>query len=80
MNLLQIVSDSLDEQTGRKLLTIVEERFHLINVVSAARNSVDTLHIQTKELDCLETLVDNHRNRSAISFIQFIERDPKDRF
>lgn len=53
-------------------LTIIEHSLHMANVVGTSRESIDTLHIQTKQLNGLETLVHNERNGSSIPDVQVI--------
>jgi hypothetical protein len=46
-------------------------------VVDRARLPVDTLQTQTEEIDSLDTLVDNHRDRQTIAFVKLAQWQTK---
>lgn len=50
--------------------TIVEQSFQMRNVVSIARESIDTLDIKPEKFNALDTLVHNHGDGSPISLEQ----------
>lgn len=60
-------------------LTIIEYGLHMVDMVGTAGQSIDTLHIQTKELNSLEALIDKERHRGSIPSIQVIQRHTEDR-
>lgn len=61
------------------MLTIVENRFNLIHMRSSARNTIDTLNLQTKQINGLNTLINNHRDRRTISLEKLLQIHPKHR-
>lgn len=54
-------------------LTVIKDRLHMVDVISAAGESVDTLSLKTKQLHGLEALVDDEGDRGAISSVQVIQ-------
>lgn len=59
--------------------TIIEKRSHMVNMIGTARQPINPLHIKTKELNALETLVNNHWHSGPISGIEVVQRDTKNR-
>ena len=78
------------EESGRKVSlninlqrhsqhTIIESCLHMVDMVGASRLSVNTLHIQTKHLNCLDTLINNHWDCGPISAEQIFQSQAKHR-
>lgn len=62
---------------GSNAPTIIEKRSHMVDMIGTARQPINPLHIKTKELNTLETLVNNHWHSSSISGIEVVQRDTK---
>lgn len=59
-------------------LTIVKHCFHLLDMWSGSRSAIDPLRIKAKQVDCLHTLVDDHRDRRAVSAEKLVKRHSED--
>lgn len=63
--------------TKRGRLTVVEEGLHLRDLGRTTRQSIDPLHIQSKQLDGLEALVHDHGDSGPVSLIEIVQGDTK---
>lgn len=61
-------------------LTVIKHSLHMADMVGTTRQAIDTLHVQTKKLNSLETLIHEERHGSSIPSIQVVQRHTKDRF
>ena len=61
------------------VLTIVENRFNLVHMRSSTGNTIDTLNLQPKQINSLNTLINNHRNRRSVSLEKLLQIHPKHR-
>ena len=59
------------------MLTVVEHLFEFRDMGIRSGESIDAVHFQAVEIDRLDALVDDHRDRGPISFEEDFERDPK---
>ena len=64
---------------GHSQHTIVESCLHMVDMVGASRLPVNTLHIQTKHLNCLDTLINNHWDCCPISTEQIFKSQTENR-
>lgn len=61
------------------MLTIVENRLNLVHMRSSARNTINTLNLKSEQVNSLNALIHNHRDRRAVPLKQLLQIHPKHR-
>jgi hypothetical protein len=59
--------------------TVVKESLDLLDMAGCTTDTVDAFNVETKKIDSLHALIDNHGNSRLVSVVKVFEANTKDR-